>query len=129
MARARAITFVSVVLLGASGPAFAPLWSPAPAVLAEPPSPCAPQTSIEIELGCPHRTAPWFETSFLDTSPLPSPLAIESAAEPLARGEALAAADAPSRVPEPTSLLLLLLGLSAFGVASRAHPRGVVRTG
>jgi hypothetical protein len=84
-----------------------------------------PLAAIEIQLGCQQLTPSSVGTSFLDTDSLQSPQPIESAAEPLARGEELVAADGLARVPEPTSLLLLALGTSALGVASRMHPRGI----
>ena len=127
MARACAIGFVWIVLLGASGPALAPSWPPTRGVLVDAPAPCVPLAAIEIQLGCQQLTPSSVGTSFLDTDSLQSPQPIESAAEPLARGEELVAADGLARVPEPTSLLLLALGTSALGVASRMHSRGVER--
>ncbi|MCX5737390.1 MAG: hypothetical protein NTZ61_02635, partial [Proteobacteria bacterium] len=107
MARARAIGLVWVALLCISGPATAPSSPPSRAAEANAPSPCAPLAAIEIALGCAHPAASQLSASFLDADPFSSHPAREITPLPSLFAEQQLEPEAPARVPEPTSLLLL----------------------
>ena len=124
MARARAIGLVWVALLCISGPATAPSSPPSRAAEANAPSPCAPLAAIEIALGCAHPAASQLSASFLDADPFSSHPAPEITPLPSLFAEQHLEPEAPARVPEPTSLLLLALG---FGWMAIVRARAVMR--
>jgi len=124
VARARAIGLVWVALLCVSGPASAPSSHRSLAAEANAPSPCAPRAAIEIALGCADPAASQLGASFLDADSFSSHPAREITPLPSLFAEQRLDPEAPARVPEPTSLLLLALG---FGWMAIVRARAVMR--